>query len=107
MGYASVQILIQIVIADVTTLRWRTLVAQAAAAPFFINAFVSANIAGGILPDWRWGMSRQGHFLLSLIGFSGYGMFVIILPVGAAPIILTLLWAQRKVSVMMCIVELV
>lgn len=57
MGYASIQILIQIVIADVTTLRWRTFVAQSASAPYFINAFVSARIAEGILPQWKWGMS--------------------------------------------------
>jgi len=59
MGYASIQILIQIVIADLTTLRWRTLVSSCTSLPFFINAFVSSNIAQGVLPDWRWGESTR------------------------------------------------
>lgn len=45
----------QIVIADMTSLRWRGLVAGLVSAPFLINIFVSAEIASAVLPDWRTG----------------------------------------------------
>lgn len=52
----------QIIIADMTNLRWRGLVTGLVSAPFIINNFVSAEIAEGVLPNWRWGygmVSRQ------------------------------------------------
>lgn len=81
-GYASVQILVQIVVADLTTLRWRTVTSALCSTPFFVNAFVGSDIAAGVLngSSWRW----------------GYGMFCFIIPGGAAPIILTLFRAQWK-----------
>ncbi|GAA5948649.1 hypothetical protein JCM21900_005200 [Sporobolomyces salmonicolor] len=81
-GYAGLQILIQIVIADCTDLRWRGLVSSLTSIWFFINAFVSSNIAAGVLKtsNWHW----------------GYGMFVILIPVTLAPVIGTLFWAQRR-----------
>ncbi|KAK4688897.1 MFS transporter, SIT family, siderophore-iron:H+ symporter, partial [Tremellales sp. Uapishka_1] len=79
-GYTGLQMLQQIVIADMTSLRYRGLSSALLSAPFIINAFVSAQIAGGVLPNWRW----------------GYGMFAILIPVSLLPIIITLLWAQIK-----------
>ncbi|GAA5886423.1 hypothetical protein JCM5296_001901 [Sporobolomyces johnsonii] len=83
-GYAGLQILIQIVIADCTNLRWRGLVSSLTSIWFFINAFVSSNIAAGVLKtsNWHW----------------GYGMFVILIPVTLAPVIGTLFWAQRRAN---------
>jgi MFS family permease len=50
--------------------------------PFVINAFVGSNISANILAGagWRW----------------GYGMFAILVPAALLPLIITLLWAQRK-----------
>ncbi|GAA5902498.1 hypothetical protein JCM6882_002768 [Rhodosporidiobolus microsporus] len=81
-GYAGLQILIQIVIADCTNLRWRGLVSSLPSIWFFINAFVSSNIAAGVLAtsNWHW----------------GYAMFIILIPVTLAPIIVTLFWAQWR-----------
>ncbi|KAK4703700.1 hypothetical protein P7C70_g2520, partial [Phenoliferia sp. Uapishka_3] len=81
-GYASVQILQQLVIGDVTSLRWRSLLSSTVSLPFFINAFVSANIAEQVIDrtGWRW----------------GYGMFAIIMPAAIAPIVVTLFWAQYR-----------
>ncbi|GAA5883462.1 hypothetical protein JCM16303_003809 [Sporobolomyces ruberrimus] len=81
-GYASLQILIQIVIADCTNLRWRGLVSSLTSIWFFINAFVSSNIAQGVLStsNWHW----------------GYGMFIILIPVVLSPIAGTLFWAQYR-----------
>lgn len=61
-GYTGLQLLSQIIIADMTTLRWRGLSSSLLSVPFIINAFVAAEIAQGILPNWRW----------------GYGMFAIL-----------------------------
>ncbi|WVF70813.1 hypothetical protein IAT40_005607 [Kwoniella sp. CBS 6097] len=83
-GYTGLQMLQQIVIADMTNLRWRGLVTGLVSAPFIINNFVSAEIAQGVLPNWRW----------------GYAMFAILVPVALAPIIVTLLWAQWKAKKM-------
>ncbi|CED82571.1 Predicted transporter (major facilitator superfamily) [Phaffia rhodozyma] len=79
-GYTGLQILTQIILADITTLRWRAFASGLCTMPFVINAFVGSNIAAAINPNWRW----------------GYGIFCIIIPVCVLPIIITLLWAQRK-----------
>merc|ERR1712093_119608 len=91
-GYASLQILIQIIIADVTNLRWRGLMSSLTSVWFFVNAFVSANIAQGIL---RPHLSDEG-VLVTDSWVWGYAMFIILIPVVCAPIIGTLAWAQRR-----------
>lgn len=45
----------QIIIADMTSLRYRGLVTGLVSAPFIINNFVAASIAENVLPNWRWG----------------------------------------------------
>lgn len=81
-GNTGLQLLTQIVIADITTLTWRGLVVSLAAAPFIINGFIGPNISSAIIENlgWRW----------------GYGMFVIVMPLVLAPLITTLLWGERK-----------
>jgi MFS family permease len=71
--------LLQIVIADMTSLRWRGLVGGLVSAPFLVNIFVSAEIASRVLPDWR----------------RGYVQFAVVVPLMLAPLIAALL-AQRK-----------
>merc|ERR1712225_10971 len=81
-GYAAVQILMQIIIGDVTTLRWRTLSSSLVSAPYFVNGFVGSKIAASVYEEsgWRW----------------GYGMFAILFPACAIPIVATLAWSQWK-----------
>ncbi|TFK47474.1 MFS general substrate transporter [Heliocybe sulcata] len=81
-GYTGLQLLTQIIIADITTLKWRGLVSALVSAPFLVNAWVGANIADTILKNagWRW----------------GYRMFILLVPLALAPLIVTLLWAERK-----------
>ncbi|KAH7922339.1 hypothetical protein BV22DRAFT_1121535 [Leucogyrophana mollusca] len=81
-GYTGLQLLTQIIIADITTLRWRGIVVSMVSAPFLVNAFIGSNISASVLENigWRW----------------GYGMFAILVPVALAPLIITLLWAERK-----------
>lgn len=59
-GYASLQIMMQILIGDVTTIRWRTLASSLISLPFFINFGVASRIAAAINGSggWRWGESR-------------------------------------------------
>jgi MFS family permease len=60
-GYASLQIMMQILIGDVTTIRWRTLASSLVSLPFFINFGVASKIAAGVNGSggWRWGKSTR------------------------------------------------
>ncbi|GAB1522850.1 hypothetical protein RhiTH_005975 [Rhizoctonia solani] len=83
-GYTGLQLLLQIIIADTTTLKGRGLSSGLVSAPFIINAFAGSEVSAGVMasggPGWRW----------------GYGMFAILVPVTILPLILTLGWAQHK-----------
>ncbi|KAJ7273294.1 hypothetical protein C8J57DRAFT_1506822 [Mycena rebaudengoi] len=71
----------QVIIADITTLKWRGLVLSLNSLPFLVNAFLGSNISAAIIEHagWRW----------------GYGMFIILIPVALAPLITTLLWSEN------------
>ncbi|TEB21698.1 drug:h+ antiporter [Coprinellus micaceus] len=69
-GYTGLQLLTQIIIADITTLKWRALVSASMSLPFVINAFVGSNIN-----------ARRRRVAL------GYGMFAILVPAALAPLI--------------------
>ncbi|KAI5118116.1 hypothetical protein M0805_003470 [Coniferiporia weirii] len=79
---SGLQLLTQIIIADLTTLKWRALVSSFTSLPFLVNGFVGPNIATSVLKhsSWRW----------------GYGMFAILVPATLLPLIITLFWAERK-----------
>ncbi|KAG9097147.1 hypothetical protein FS749_006973 [Ceratobasidium sp. UAMH 11750] len=83
-GYTGLQLLLQIIIADITTLKWRGLSSSLVSAPFIINAFAGSEVSASVMapggPGWRW----------------GYGMFAILVPVTIIPLIATLGWAQHK-----------
>ncbi|CAE6508217.1 unnamed protein product [Rhizoctonia solani] len=83
-GYTGLQLLLQIIIADTTTLKWRGLSSGLVSAPFIINAFAGSEVSASVMapggPGWRW----------------GYGMFAILVPVTILPLIVTLGWAQHK-----------
>ncbi|KAI0367328.1 drug:h+ antiporter [Pilatotrama ljubarskyi] len=81
-GYTGLQLLTQIIIADITTLKWRGLVSSLTSAPFIINAFIGSKVSTSMLEHstWRW----------------GYGMFAILVPASLSPLIVTLFWAERK-----------
>lgn len=78
-GYTGLQIMLQIIVADLTTLRWRGLVNGLLTVWFIMNAFVASEISVRVT-NWRW----------------GYGMFAILMPVTLLPVIISLLWAQWK-----------
>ncbi|KAF7337839.1 MFS domain-containing protein [Mycena venus] len=85
LGFSGLQIALQIVIADVTTLRWRPIVSSLSTGGwYFINFYANGQITtrltapGGL--GWRW----------------GYGIYAICYIPALSPIIITLLWAQRR-----------
>lgn len=81
-GYTGLQVMQQIIVADLTTLRWRGFVSSLLTFWFIINAFIAGEISTGMLAHstWRW----------------GYGMFAILMPATLLPLMTTLLWAQWK-----------
>jgi hypothetical protein len=94
------QLLTQVIIADITTLKWRGLVSSLTSSPFIINAFVGANISSAVLEHigWRWGCkcysSSSPHQSIQVLPTDG--MFAILIPVSLSPLIITLYWAERK-----------
>ncbi|KAJ7143184.1 drug:h+ antiporter [Mycena crocata] len=85
LGFSGLQIALQIVIADVTTLRWRPIVSSLSTGGwYFINFYANGQITakltavGGL--GWRW----------------GYGIYAICYIPALCPIIFILLWAQRR-----------
>lgn len=72
----------EVVIADTTSLRSRLFFSYIPATPFIINTWVSGDISAAVLANttWRWGV----------------GMWCIIYPVCALPLILSLSWVGHK-----------
>ncbi|KIM27656.1 hypothetical protein M408DRAFT_16535 [Serendipita vermifera MAFF 305830] len=84
-GSTGLQLLTQVIIADITSLRYRGLLSSLMSLPYIINAFVGSKIAASITTPnptngWRW----------------GYGMFAILLPCAIFPVISTLAWGERR-----------
>ncbi|KAH7389870.1 siderochrome-iron transporter-like protein Sit1 [Pyrenochaeta sp. MPI-SDFR-AT-0127] len=81
-GYTVVIVLIEIIIADITSLRSRLLASYIPAIPFLINAWVSGDVSQAVINNttWRWGV----------------GMWCIIYTVCCIPLIASLMWASRK-----------
>ncbi|KAF2733942.1 siderochrome-iron transporter-like protein Sit1 [Polyplosphaeria fusca] len=81
-GYTCVILLVEVIVADTTSLRSRLFFSYIPATPFIINAWVSGEISAAVLlhSNWRWGV----------------GMWCIIFPVCSLPLILSLWWVGRK-----------
>lgn len=83
-GQTGMQILNQVIVADITSSRWRGLANGLVNLPFMIIPWVSAFIVDSALVNigWRWGI----------------GMFAIIMPVASLAVIVPLLCFQRRLS---------
>ncbi|EFW98896.1 siderochrome-iron transporter [Grosmannia clavigera kw1407] len=81
-GYTMIILLLQVVIADITSTRARLLFSYVPALPFIINTWVSGDITAAVLgvTTWQWGI----------------GMWCIIYPVCALPLIASLLVVGRR-----------
>ncbi|KAK0501456.1 MFS general substrate transporter [Armillaria luteobubalina] len=80
-GTTGLDLVTDIIVADLSPLKWRGFATALPSSPYIINAFVAAEITNGFIPDkWRW----------------GYGIFIIMLPVVMAPGLVVLFWAEYK-----------
>ncbi|WRT68181.1 uncharacterized protein IL334_005156 [Kwoniella shivajii] len=81
-GYTGVQLLVEVLIADVTSLRSRLFFSYIPAMPFLINAWVSGDIASAVIETTTWGW--------------GIGMWAIIFPIMAIPLFYSLIDAEIR-----------
>lgn len=81
-GYTCVILLVEVVIADITSLRSRLLFSYIPALPFIINTWVSGSVTSAVLGTmtWNWGI----------------GMWALIYPVCALPLLITLYLVGRR-----------
>ncbi|KAK1227971.1 hypothetical protein PQX77_009018 [Marasmius sp. AFHP31] len=81
-GSTGLDLLNDIIVADLTTLEWRGFVSSMLSMPFVINTWFAGEIVQALSDgeDWRW----------------GYGMFAIIMPVVLGPAIITLIYLDHK-----------
>ncbi|KAI5118613.1 hypothetical protein M0805_008044 [Coniferiporia weirii] len=84
-GYTGLTLLVEIIIADITSLHNRLFLSYIPATPYLINAWVGGNVASAFLlhSTWNWGV----------------GIFAILMPVCAIPAIFTLMIAARRAKV--------
>jgi MFS transporter, SIT family, siderophore-iron:H+ symporter len=81
-GYTCVLLLVEVIIADITSLRARLFFSYIPALPFLVNTWISGNITSAVLgaTSWKWGI----------------GMWCIIYPVCALPLMLALWFVGRR-----------
>ncbi|KAF2686870.1 siderochrome-iron transporter-like protein Sit1 [Lentithecium fluviatile CBS 122367] len=81
-GYTMIILLVEVVIADTTSLRSRLFFSYIPALPFVINTWVSGDISAAVLEHagWRWGI----------------GMWCIIYPICSLPLLISLWMVSRK-----------
>lgn len=82
-GYTGVQLLVEVIIADTSSLRNRLFCSYIPAAPFLINAWISGNVANAALTSavsWQWGI----------------GMWAILFPVITLPLACIFWYAQVR-----------
>lgn len=83
-GQAGFDLVTDIVVADLSPLEWRGVVTALTSSPFivlpWVGNLIQARLNTGRPEGWRW----------------GYGMFAIMAPVCVAPIILVLMYVDRK-----------
>ncbi|KAM0345592.1 hypothetical protein ACHAPU_006245 [Fusarium lateritium] len=81
-GYTMIILLVEVIIGDITSVRSRLFFSYIPALPFIINTWVSGDITAAVLgvTTWRWGI----------------GMWCIIYPVCALPLIISLVVVGRR-----------
>lgn len=79
-GKSGLDLLSDIIVADLTPLEWRGFFSACLSLPFIVTVPVNGFIAEGFVDNWRWGL----------------GMFAILVPVLLVPAIITLYSMQRR-----------
>ncbi|KAF5121157.1 Siderophore iron transporter 3 [Metarhizium anisopliae] len=79
-GKSGLDLLSDIIVADLTPLEWRGFFSACLSLPFVVTVPVNGFIADGFVDNWRWGL----------------GMFAILVPALLVPAIITLYSMQRR-----------
>ncbi|PWN41064.1 MFS general substrate transporter [Ceraceosorus guamensis] len=83
-GQAGLDLVTDIIVADISPLQWRALVTAATSSPYLFLSWIGPNVSGPLIahdpPLWRW----------------GFGMFCIIAPVCVMPAVIIMYIAERK-----------
>ncbi|KAK5945926.1 ferrioxamine B transporter [Knufia obscura] len=81
-GYTCILLLVEVIIADTTSMRARVFFSYIPALPFIINTWVSGNVTQSVMGSttWRWGI----------------GMWCIIYPICSLPLLSALWWTGHK-----------
>ncbi|KID95793.1 siderochrome-iron transporter Sit1, partial [Metarhizium majus ARSEF 297] len=83
-GYTCIVLLLEVLVADFSSMRARVFFSYIPALPFVVNTWISGNVTSAVLAvtTWRWGI----------------GMWCIIYPICSLPLITTLYKIDRRVS---------
>lgn len=75
-GYTCIVLLLEVLVADFSSMRARVFFSYIPALPFLVNTWISGNVTSAVLKvtTWRWGL----------------GMWAIIFPVASAPLLVSL-----------------
>ncbi|KJZ73398.1 hypothetical protein HIM_07192 [Hirsutella minnesotensis 3608] len=81
-GYTSIVLLLEVLIADFSSMRARVFFSYIPALPFVINTWISGNVTSAVLAvtTWRWGI----------------GMWCIIYPIASTPLLIALYTFDRR-----------
>lgn len=82
LGYTGIVLLVEIIVADITSMRSRVFFSYLPATPYLINTWISGNITAAVLEKagWRWGI----------------GMWCIIYSVCSIPLLWMLFYTSRR-----------
>ena len=82
-GYTCIVLLLEILVADFSSMRARVFFSYIPALPFIINTWISGSVTSAVLSvtTWRWGI----------------GMWCIIYPIASMPLLITLYSIERRV----------
>ncbi|KAJ6016329.1 hypothetical protein N7540_010920 [Penicillium herquei] len=82
LGYTGIVLLVEIIIADITSMRSRVFFSYLPATPFLINTWISGNITSTVISKtgWRWGI----------------GMWCFIYSICSLPLLWTLFYTSRR-----------
>ncbi|CAG9992761.1 unnamed protein product [Clonostachys byssicola] len=81
-GYTCIVLLMEVLVADFSSMRARVFFSYIPAIPFIINTWISGNVTSAVLSvtTWRWGL----------------GMWAIIYPIASLPLLITLYRIEHR-----------